>query len=449
MAGCTRSSPSPTSAARATASGRRLSIASAPTSTTTPPTSACGGCRRSAARPPARRPPPREAPARADERRPAPRSPRPRRRRAGSQAGRAPRQRGTGRHGTDPASSASQPHEEEAWVLVAGPCSLLVAALAVVVTGSLHPRLRPDRDESSGDMAPRHCCRARGADDGRAQDDARARTPADVARPPAAAATAPMTRAVISTGQVTVHTQVDQPGPRGGDPAGLVVGRLVARRADHQRRPRPRRRVHAHPAGADGHFTEAMTAFADLGEVEQQSRKSEDVTTKVIDNDARVRAAERSIRQIEALLGRAEKLERHHRDRVRPRPPAGRPRLAEVAAGLPRPTRPRQSRSPSTSSRRARWHLRRRETHGLPGGLSQRLGRAAGRRRSWSSPLVGAVLPFAVLLLVLGVPLWLGRTPRGLRLRAGRSAAGVLLHEVREPGQLVGVGRRGSRRGRG
>ena len=51
-----------------------------------------------------------------------------------------------------------------------------------------------------------------------------------------------------------------------------------------------------------------MDAFGSLGDVEQRSQKSEDVTTKVIDNDARVRAGERSIRQIEALLSRAEKL---------------------------------------------------------------------------------------------------------------------------------------------
>ena len=53
-------------------------------------------------------------------------------------------------------------------------------------------------------------------------------------------------------------------------------------------------------------FDDAMDAFDGLGEVEQRSRKSEDVTTQVIDNDARVRAAERSIRQIEMLLAGAE-----------------------------------------------------------------------------------------------------------------------------------------------
>ena len=37
-----------------------------------------------------------------------------------------------------------------------------------------------------------------------------------------------------------------------------------------------------------------MDALARIGKVEHQSRKSEDVTTQVLDNDARVRAAERA-----------------------------------------------------------------------------------------------------------------------------------------------------------
>ena len=51
-----------------------------------------------------------------------------------------------------------------------------------------------------------------------------------------------------------------------------------------------------------------MDALARIGKVEHQSRKSKDVTTKVLDNEARVRAAERAIRQIEVLLGRANAL---------------------------------------------------------------------------------------------------------------------------------------------
>ena len=50
-------------------------------------------------------------------------------------------------------------------------------------------------------------------------------------------------------------------------------------------------RLDARPCGCrPTRFAEAMDALAELGKVEQQSRKSEDVTTQVIDNDARVRA---------------------------------------------------------------------------------------------------------------------------------------------------------------
>ena len=55
-------------------------------------------------------------------------------------------------------------------------------------------------------------------------------------------------------------------------------------------------------------FAGTMDALARVGDVDQQTRSSKDVTTKVIDTDVRVRAAERSIRQIELLLGRATKL---------------------------------------------------------------------------------------------------------------------------------------------
>ena len=117
-----------------------------------------------------------------------------------------------------------------------------------------------------------------------------------------------MSRAVISTGQVTVHTKAISR-------ARAEVIRLVSSwdgvvadeqtsSDDHGRAVESTLTLRVPTA----RFSEAMTAFAGLGDVEQQSRKSEDVTTKVIDNDARVRAAERSIRQIEALLGRAEKL---------------------------------------------------------------------------------------------------------------------------------------------
>ena len=195
--------------------------------------------------------------------------------------------------------------KKKLWVLVSVPVLVLVAALAVFLTGSLHPRLDPT-GESSGDMAPPTAADTPALTRARSRR-ARART-RRVARPQLLTATAPMTRAVISTGQVTVHT-------RSISRARAEVIRLVSSwdgivgdeqtTSDHHGRAVESTLTLRVPTA---HFPEAMAAFADLGEVEQQSRKSEDVTTKVIDNDARVRAAERSIRQIEALLGRAEKL---------------------------------------------------------------------------------------------------------------------------------------------
>ncbi len=55
-------------------------------------------------------------------------------------------------------------------------------------------------------------------------------------------------------------------------------------------------------------FDASLDALAELGEVEDESRSSEDVTTKVIDTRTRVRAQQRSIARIETLLDRAETL---------------------------------------------------------------------------------------------------------------------------------------------
>ena len=52
-------------------------------------------------------------------------------------------------------------------------------------------------------------------------------------------------------------------------------------------------------------FGEAVAALEKVGELEQSTRKSEDVTTTVIDNAARIRAQEQSLQRVEVLLGRA------------------------------------------------------------------------------------------------------------------------------------------------
>ena len=248
-----------------------------------------------------------------------------------------------------------------------------------------------------------------------------------------------MTRAVISTGQVTVHSEDHRPGPRRGDPPGRGVGGIVADEqtsSDAHGRPR----VDADAAGADGEFDEAMTRLADLGTVEQQSRKSEDVTTKVIDNDARVRAAERSIRQIEALLGRAEKLSD----------------IIAIESDLAR----RQADLDSLKAQQAYLADQTSLSHdhvylSLPSTVGTR--RRPRRTASWPGSTSGWTALGSATVVgphrggraapVRACCCWSSAYRSGSSYAAGsvrgsRQRAGVLLHEVREPGQLVGVGRR-------
>jgi hypothetical protein len=222
---------------------------------------------------------------------------------------------------------------------------------------------------------------------------------------------APMSRAVVSTGEVALH-------PESMSRARAEVLRLVASWggtvAEEQtssdrggvivestmtvRVPAPR-------------FDEAMDAFARLGKVEHQSRSSEDVTTAVIDNDARVRAAERSIRQIEGLLSRAEKLG----DII-----AIESDLARRQADLDSLKSQQAYLSDQTSLSTVNVHLNR--VGGARTEPKEAQGFLAGLDDGWSAmkdatvvllTVVGALLPFTLLLLVLGVPLWLAVRRRG------------------------------------
>lgn len=214
----------------------------------------------------------------------------------------------------------------------------------------------------------------------------------------------PMIRAVISTGQVTVH-------PESISRARSEVMRLViswgGTIADEQ-------------SSSDNHgqitdstlivripapkFGEAMAAFAGLGNVERQSRKSEDVTTTVIDNDARVRAAERSIRQIENLLGRATKLS----DVI-----AIESDLARRQSDLDSLKAQQAYLADQTSLSTVNVYLSRAKHVGPP--AQQARGFLAGLDNGWSAlgsatvlllTVLGALLPFGLLVALLGVPLW-------------------------------------------
>ena len=162
-----------------------------------------------------------------------------------------------------------------------------------------------------------------------------------------------------------------------------------------------------------------MAAFAGLGKVQQQDRKSEDVTTKVIDNDARVRAAERSIRQIENLLGRAEKLS----DVI-----AIESDLARRQADLDSLKSQQAYLADQTSQSTINVYLS--QSGDVRPVAEEARGFLAGLDDGWNAmkgatvvllTVVGAVLPFLVVVLLLGVPLWVVVRRR---LGAGSVSAG-------------------------
>ncbi len=215
----------------------------------------------------------------------------------------------------------------------------------------------------------------------------------------------PMARAVISTGQISLRA-------KSLADARAAVLRLVASWrgsvADEQTHTDDRGRIASSTLTLrvpTAGFAEAMRALEGVGKVEEQSRTSEDVTTQVIDNDARVRAAERSIRQIEALLSRARKLGD----------------LISIESELSR----RQADLDSLKSQQA-WledqtslstitvQLSRAGTG--PVDHERERGFLAGLDAGWDAlrggtvavlTALGAVLPFAVLLALVGVPGWL------------------------------------------
>jgi hypothetical protein len=220
-----------------------------------------------------------------------------------------------------------------------------------------------------------------------------------------AASTAALTRAVISRGEVTVRT-------RSIGTARTEVARLVAAWngsvADEQTEGDDRGRLQSSTLTLRvpvSRFGEAMSALGQLGRVEHQSRKSEDVTTQVIDNEARVRAAERSIRQIEALLGRAAKLS----DII-----AIEADLARRQADLDSLKSQQSWLQDQTSLSTIAVHLSRIGTE-RPDKDDEK-GFVAGLASGWTAlkgstvailTVLGAVLPFATMLAVLGVPTWL------------------------------------------
>lgn len=238
--------------------------------------------------------------------------------------------------------------------------------------------------------------------------------------------TGALTRAVVSTGELTL---------RSGnlDRARSEIGRLVASwggtiadeetRSDHDGAIVDSTLTLRIPSER---FDAAMSALGRVGTVQHETRSSQDVTTQVIDVDARVRAAERSIREIENLLNRAKKLG----DVI-----AIETDLARRQADLDSLRSQQAYLKDQTTLSTVNVYLTTRgavhpAAHASTGFFS---GLAAGWRALVSATAVlltavGAVLPFGLLAALVVVPLWLV-----VRRRRSRGAAGAVAAPATEP----------------
>jgi len=154
-------------------------------------------------------------------------------------------------------------------------------------------------------------------------------------------------------------------------------------------------------------FDRAMTEIGKLGDLTESTRKSVDVTTEVIDTEARIRAQEQSLARVEALLARAQNL----RDIVAIETQLTR-RQAELDSLKSRQAWLRDQTTLSTISvylereEPAPKIEKKKEDHnafvgGLISGWDALSTVGAGLATSF-----GAVLPFLVVLLLVGLPLW-------------------------------------------
>ena len=225
-------------------------------------------------------------------------------------------------------------------------------------------------------------------------------------------------RSVISTGVVSLRG--DDVGQARFDVEKIVDthgGEITDERTDTDKEgvvARSRLVIRVPVAEFDETMGELEQNVAELG---SSSRTSEDVTTQVIDTEVRVRAQEKSLERIEVLLARARSI----RD------------IVAIEAQLTR----RQAELDSLKQQQA-WLADQTSMSTITVHLEKKPDKAAAKKKDdtgflagfasgWhglkaftngAATVLGALLPFAVVLLLVGVPLWYA----GRRLLRQRSA---------------------------
>lgn len=154
-------------------------------------------------------------------------------------------------------------------------------------------------------------------------------------------------------------------------------------------------------------FNAAMLALEEAAELRSSSRGAEDVTTQVIDTDVRVRAQEASLKRVELLLSRAQSLKdiiwiesqlttrQAELDSLKSQQSWLKDQTAFSTITV-------DITAMTTKKKVAKEQQEAGFLVGLQGGM-----KALTASVSAIATVVGALLPFAVLLLVLGLPIWM------------------------------------------
>ena len=154
-------------------------------------------------------------------------------------------------------------------------------------------------------------------------------------------------------------------------------------------------------------FDDVMSGLADLAQLASTTSSAEDVTTQMIDVDAQIKVQEASVQRVRQLLTRAQSI----RDIM-----AIESELANRQAQLDSLTQQQAYLENQTSLATIRVNIERKPDAVVKKKEEDRTGFLGGLGAGWDGlratvvavlTVVGAVLPFAVVALLVGVPVWL------------------------------------------
>jgi predicted component of type VI protein secretion system len=173
-------------------------------------------------------------------------------------------------------------------------------------------------------------------------------------------------------------------------------------------------------------FEDVMNALGSMETLASTSTSSEDVTTQLIDVEARIKAQQASVERVRQLLAQAQSI----RDIM-----AIESELAQRQAELDSLAQQQAYLKDQTSMATVKVNIERKPDPKAPVAEDDDTGFLAGLAAGWDglkktvvavATVVGAVLPFAVIALLIGVPVWLlvrrmRRTPVASTPAAGPS----------------------------